>query len=47
MKKALPIVLALIAVCAIVFGVIGFTQKADLQKKVDELTAKVTSLTSD
>ena len=47
MKKALPIVLAVIAVVAIVFGVIGFTQKADLQKKVDELTAKVTSLTSD
>lgn len=48
MKKAniLPIVLAILAVAAIIFGVVTNGQKADLQKQVDELTANVTSLTS-
>ena len=41
-KKTLSIVLALVAVIAIVFAVIGFVQKGDLQKTVDDLTAKVT-----
>ena len=39
MKKAniLPIVLAILAVAAIIFGVVTNGQKADLQKQVDDM----------
>lgn len=47
MKKGLTIILAIVAVVAIVFGVIGFTQKGDLQKQADELNAQITKLNED
>ncbi len=49
MKKQniLSIVLAIVAVAAIVFCIVGNGQKADLQKQVDELNAKVASLTKE
>ena len=45
MKKSniLSIVLALIAVAAVIFGIVTNGKKADLQKQVDELTASVTA----
>ncbi len=45
--KKLSIVLALLLVVAVVFGVLTFTQKGDLQKQADELTAKLTAAISD
>ena len=49
MKKGniLNIVLAVIAIAAIVFAIVGNGQKADLQKQVTELTSKVDSLNKD
>ena len=49
MKKQniLSIVLAIVAVAAIVFCIVGNGQKADLQKQVDELNAKVASVTKE
>ena len=45
--KKLSIVLALLLVAAAVFGILTFTQKGDLQKQADELTAKLTAAVSD
>ena len=48
MKKTniLTYIVAVIAIAAIIFGVVTNGKKADLQKQVDELTANVSSLTS-
>ena len=46
-SKVLTIVLALIAVAAIVFGVVTLGQKGELQKKADELNAQIEALKSD
>ena len=45
--KKLSIVLALLLVAAVVFGVLTVSQKGELQKKTDELTAKLTMAISD
>ena len=47
MKKGLTIFLALVAVAAIIFGAISFTQKGDLQKQVDELNAQAAKLSAE
>ncbi len=44
MKKGLTIALAVIAVAAIICGVIGFAQKGEMQKRVDELNAQAAKL---
>ena len=46
-KNLLSIILAIIAMAAIVFCVVLNGQKADLQKKADELTAQVEQLKAD
>jgi len=48
MKKSniLTCVVAVIAIAAIIFGIVTNGKKGDLQKKVDELTANVATLTS-
>ncbi|MGI6688753.1 MAG: DUF3798 domain-containing protein [Christensenellales bacterium] len=46
-KKNSVVVLALVAVVAIVVAVFGFVQKADVQKKADELTKQVETLTAE
>ena len=46
-SKILTIVLALIACAAIIFGIVTLTQKGDLQKKVDDLTAQIEAMKSD
>ena len=45
--KKLSILLALLLVAAVAFGVVTLTQKGDLQKQADELTAKLTAAVSD
>ena len=49
MKKSniLTIVLALVAVAAIIFGVVTNGQKTGLQKEIEDLKANVQKLTSD
>ncbi len=47
MKKSTSIVLAVLLVAALVAGGVFLSQKGDLQKKVDELSAQVTTLTGE
>ena len=47
MKKGLTIILAVVAVAAIIFGAVSFTQKGELQKQADELNATVTKLNTE
>ncbi len=47
MKKSTSIVLAVLLVAALVAGGVFLSQKGDLQKKVDDLTAQVTTLTGE
>ena len=45
--KKLSIVLALLLVAALVFGFVTLSQKGDLQKKADELTAQLNTVTTE
>ena len=42
MKKALPILMALIAVCGIIFGIVGTTNSSNTNKAMTELREETT-----